>query len=200
MKCSNCGKDIANDSIFCEYCGAKVKQNESHLSLKRLRRKWLWASILAIPLLVVMFMYFYVDNPKLHRFDIKINTDYFWDGGKYIWFDVSPTFPSSKCPYHLMHKWTGISVDLDGILISSLKGNFQSKDIDNQSSRWYFIIPKEEMPFEPGHTYKIRIYGEHYGLWFNREARPIDFVLKIPKEVDLEVSDGLARQVWLTNN
>lgn len=25
MKCPNCGKEIANDSVFCEYCGAKMK-------------------------------------------------------------------------------------------------------------------------------------------------------------------------------
>ena len=26
MKCPNCGKEIANDSLFCEFCGAKVKK------------------------------------------------------------------------------------------------------------------------------------------------------------------------------
>ncbi len=26
MKCTNCGKEIANESQFCEYCGAKVQQ------------------------------------------------------------------------------------------------------------------------------------------------------------------------------
>lgn len=29
MKCSNCGNEIANDSIFCEYCGTKVKMSQS---------------------------------------------------------------------------------------------------------------------------------------------------------------------------
>ena len=24
MKCPNCGKEISNDSLFCEYCGAKI--------------------------------------------------------------------------------------------------------------------------------------------------------------------------------
>lgn len=24
MKCPNCGKEIANESVFCEYCGTKV--------------------------------------------------------------------------------------------------------------------------------------------------------------------------------
>lgn len=26
MKCPNCGKEIANESLFCEFCGAKVKK------------------------------------------------------------------------------------------------------------------------------------------------------------------------------
>jgi hypothetical protein len=25
MKCPHCGKEIANDSVFCEYCGEKIK-------------------------------------------------------------------------------------------------------------------------------------------------------------------------------
>ena len=28
MKCSKCGKEIANDSVFCEYCGAKVNKHK----------------------------------------------------------------------------------------------------------------------------------------------------------------------------
>jgi hypothetical protein len=29
MKCPNCGKEIANDSVYCEYCGEKVVQLNS---------------------------------------------------------------------------------------------------------------------------------------------------------------------------
>ena len=25
MKCTNCGKEIANDSVFCEYCGTAIQ-------------------------------------------------------------------------------------------------------------------------------------------------------------------------------
>ena len=32
MKCPNCGKEIANDSNFCEYCGAKVVVSQSKKS------------------------------------------------------------------------------------------------------------------------------------------------------------------------
>ena len=28
MKCNNCGKDITNDSKFCEYCGVKIEYSE----------------------------------------------------------------------------------------------------------------------------------------------------------------------------
>ena len=31
MKCPNCGKEIANGSMFCEYCGAQVKKNKKPL-------------------------------------------------------------------------------------------------------------------------------------------------------------------------
>ena len=38
MKCSNCGKEIANDSLFCEYCGAKIQKS---------RKKTLWIMLSA---------------------------------------------------------------------------------------------------------------------------------------------------------
>ena len=28
MKCSNCGKEIANDSLFCEFCGTRIMGTE----------------------------------------------------------------------------------------------------------------------------------------------------------------------------
>lgn len=34
MKCPKCGKEIANDSIFCEYCGAKVIVSKSKNSIR----------------------------------------------------------------------------------------------------------------------------------------------------------------------
>lgn len=40
MKCSKCGKEISNDSNFCEYCGSKVK------SSKRKKAIWIVLAIL----------------------------------------------------------------------------------------------------------------------------------------------------------
>ena len=33
MKCQSCGREIANDSKFCEFCGAKISKQNSHKSL-----------------------------------------------------------------------------------------------------------------------------------------------------------------------
>ena len=34
MKCSKCGKDIANDSYYCEYCGALIRESEYKVHVK----------------------------------------------------------------------------------------------------------------------------------------------------------------------
>lgn len=36
MKCPSCGKEIAEDSKFCEYCGVQVKKNIKLLDLAQL--------------------------------------------------------------------------------------------------------------------------------------------------------------------
>jgi len=40
MKCPNCGKEIANDSVYCEYCGVKLEKKGSS--------KVLWIIIAAV--------------------------------------------------------------------------------------------------------------------------------------------------------
>ncbi len=32
MKCPNCGKEIANDSLYCEFCGTKVLTQDNQLN------------------------------------------------------------------------------------------------------------------------------------------------------------------------
>lgn len=32
MKCKHCGAEIANDSVFCEYCGKRLKCHGGLLS------------------------------------------------------------------------------------------------------------------------------------------------------------------------
>lgn len=45
MICPKCGNEIANDSVFCEYCGAKIRKPS---------RKILWGLITAVILLSVI--------------------------------------------------------------------------------------------------------------------------------------------------
>lgn len=40
MKCPKCGKEIANDSQFCEFCGAKVSCGEDK-STDKPKVKWI---------------------------------------------------------------------------------------------------------------------------------------------------------------
>lgn len=44
MRCQNCGKEIAKDSLFCEYCGAQVKSSNNG---EKKKVKW-WGVILGI--------------------------------------------------------------------------------------------------------------------------------------------------------
>lgn len=47
MKCSNCGKEIANDSMFCEYCGTKTRNDEQRIKKADIRWSLLPAMIIA---------------------------------------------------------------------------------------------------------------------------------------------------------
>jgi hypothetical protein len=42
MKCSKCGKEIANDSFFCEYCGTEIRNDNSNNldNTKRVDIRW----------------------------------------------------------------------------------------------------------------------------------------------------------------
>lgn len=51
MKCKNCGEEIANDSNYCEFCGAKM--DSSALSSKKGRKILFWA-ILSIAIIVLI--------------------------------------------------------------------------------------------------------------------------------------------------
>ena len=46
MKCSNCGKEIANDSHFCEFCGTRLELKPNKGTFRK--RKFLWILLVAI--------------------------------------------------------------------------------------------------------------------------------------------------------
>ena len=47
MKCSKCGKEIANDSVFCEYCGTKTRNDEQPIKTIDIRWALLPAMLIA---------------------------------------------------------------------------------------------------------------------------------------------------------
>lgn len=49
MKCPNCGKEIANDSKFCEYCGTLMQEKVN----KRVDIRWMLLPALVVAMLVV---------------------------------------------------------------------------------------------------------------------------------------------------
>ena len=55
MKCTKCGKEIPNDSLFCEFCGVQVKFSDA-LHKKSKRTLWIILSVvLAVVIAVVAF-------------------------------------------------------------------------------------------------------------------------------------------------
>lgn len=65
MKCLKCGKEIANDSKFCEFCGAKIEQKIKAFSLKKLIIICL--SLVIIILAVLLLVFRGAHNPATDR-------------------------------------------------------------------------------------------------------------------------------------
>ena len=65
MKCSKCGKEIANDSNFCEYCGTKVPKAKSRKPL------WIVLVLCIIGLFVGIIIYYEneLDNYRYSYYD-----------------------------------------------------------------------------------------------------------------------------------
>ncbi len=51
MKCTNCGREIANDSVFCEFCGSKVQKQQP--PVKKENNTALWVTLGIIGFLIV---------------------------------------------------------------------------------------------------------------------------------------------------
>ena len=68
MKCQSCGKEIANDSKFCEFCGAEVKKSQkggtSTVETKE-SRKWIYVTFAVI--LISLFGYVLYEHSKLNH-------------------------------------------------------------------------------------------------------------------------------------
>ena len=56
MKCKNCGKEIADDSKFCEFCGTKIEKEIIGYSLNK---RILFCSLLLIMILAILLVIFH---------------------------------------------------------------------------------------------------------------------------------------------
>lgn len=72
MKCPNCGKAIANDSVFCEFCGKKVPKEETivddsgkvegknpsqkPVEKPKRKKKWLWPVVGITVIVIGLFL------------------------------------------------------------------------------------------------------------------------------------------------
>lgn len=56
MKCNQCGEEIADDSVFCEFCGKKAKKSKTK------SKKWLWIGAAGIGFCVVIICILVVLN------------------------------------------------------------------------------------------------------------------------------------------
>ena len=61
MRCSNCGKEIDDKSLFCSYCGAKIEptnsvktSKETNSSEKKKQPLWLTIILLIISIFVMV--------------------------------------------------------------------------------------------------------------------------------------------------
>jgi predicted nucleic acid-binding Zn ribbon protein len=66
MKCPKCGKEIANDSVFCEYCGEQIKKNN------RVKNPWrliafLFMAVVAVGAVYVLVHQFGNDTDDLRQ-------------------------------------------------------------------------------------------------------------------------------------
>lgn len=59
MKCSKCGNEIANDSVFCEFCGTKVENSKTILvrQNKQVDIRWCLLPAMLIISIAVGFVY-----------------------------------------------------------------------------------------------------------------------------------------------
>lgn len=57
MKCSNCGKEIAEDSLFCEFCGTKISDTNNNPTNKS-KIKWAQLILGILVLLIGCYLMF----------------------------------------------------------------------------------------------------------------------------------------------
>jgi hypothetical protein len=139
MKCPNCGKEIANDSVFCEYCGAKVET--SMPSAPRLN--WLkWVGVVCFAIGIVLALKCMLNTWWYEgEFDLDLSMFSAWSvyvlpviatiavGGysAYKVFDKKTSFADKKALFKRLFIWSSIiyALLILVVYISSFMSDYQ---------------------------------------------------------------------------
>lgn len=88
MKCPKCGEEIANDSVFCEYCGTKTRNDEQPIKTIDIRWALLPAMFIATVMIATIWgigtckMYICYKIPPLTIFPVVLFIITLWYGIK----------------------------------------------------------------------------------------------------------------------
>lgn len=72
MKCKHCGKEIANDSLFCEMCGAKVTSVDN---AKQIRSRFLLGIVAAVLIIGVVATIVIVSNHRNNQLEPALDEE-----------------------------------------------------------------------------------------------------------------------------
>ena len=162
MKCPKCGKEIANDSNFCEYCGAKLNSSLTLL--------WsqcsLWQKV-TITLLVLWFLYASVLASTYSNEVLYLSIFSLFSAGILIAaillksslnnqpFAVSP--PNGEKPGTLF-TFMGIG--------QAMMGAFKFRKVDDTYVSYTFFMFL--IPLFPTGCYRIKLLNSEFGF-FNKQ-------------------------------
>lgn len=204
MKCTSCGKEIDEDSKFCEYCGHPIKDQDDHSNFCKclsnvVHKHKLIAIVCAVIIAIFLLFFFVIDNPHAHHSEISFSGWIFYEGQDTILIGFNPSYLADETPYHYNNCWQQIYfsyIDGNGKGGSALRyGEFRPRwksDIGKSVAEdWCFAFSKEgkvgegvtDLEFQPGGSYCAEIHGLHRGILFDRPSRLIRISFVYPQEV-----------------
>lgn len=186
MKCSNCGEEIAEDSLFCEFCGAKVAQKRRSGSFGLLRKRGWWVLII-IPVVILSLFYFYIDNPG--RYGVRLNGTLCLRGA-YLYFYTNVVDYADKSLQGLGLSYSFVDISIcDNEIGAWQTSSCHFSPIQHGGQHVIEVFALEcstkFLPiFIPGHEYTAEIIGLHNGYLFHRAVR-YRYVFRYPSSAPI---------------
>lgn len=78
MKCPNCGKEIANDSLFCEFCGTQVASSKNVAQEASVHVRWLLFVITLFLCLFNVFVFYQIFMDDVFEEYSHFDTSLLW--------------------------------------------------------------------------------------------------------------------------